>query len=230
MVSKPVETCYMCDEPRYNRDHVPPQCIFPEQKDSDGVDYRKNLIRVPSCEKHNNQMSGDDQEFHVVIASHFLNNLRVQTIQQKKVVRTLRENKRLWRELVGKGFQKEGHTGVGEKIVMIKLERKNIDCYFRCADKIARGLFYHEHKYTWKHEVNICPLHLEALNHTVETFVAVKHAQQYRDKFLVRKPEKRGNNPDIFFYQELMDIVGYTSIIRLVFYEGAEIVLLFPTP
>lgn len=38
------DLCYMCDKPGASREHVPPRCIFPEQKDTNGKDYRKGLI------------------------------------------------------------------------------------------------------------------------------------------------------------------------------------------
>jgi hypothetical protein len=52
-------TCYMCDRDASSREHVPPAAFFPEQKESpDGKDYRRNLITVPSCSKHNYEKTG----------------------------------------------------------------------------------------------------------------------------------------------------------------------------
>jgi hypothetical protein len=54
-------TCYMCQSEATSKEHVPPLCLFPEQKDlPKGEDLRKNLITVPSCEVHNIEKSGDD--------------------------------------------------------------------------------------------------------------------------------------------------------------------------
>lgn len=69
------QTCYMCEAPGPTREHVPPQRLFPEQKDTvDGHDRRKNLITVPSCELHNTKKSHEDQYFIFVLESHFLVN------------------------------------------------------------------------------------------------------------------------------------------------------------
>src|SRR5437588_3137057 len=47
-------SCYCCDRPKTSREHVPPLCFFPDEKDKKGAPkYRKNLIRVPSCDQHN---------------------------------------------------------------------------------------------------------------------------------------------------------------------------------
>lgn len=33
--------CYMCDNDATTVEHVPPKCLFPEMKDSNGIDYKK---------------------------------------------------------------------------------------------------------------------------------------------------------------------------------------------
>lgn len=54
-------TCYYCGAPATSMEHVPPKCMFPESKDSLGVDLRSNLITVPSCQTHNLEKSKDDE-------------------------------------------------------------------------------------------------------------------------------------------------------------------------
>jgi hypothetical protein len=52
----------MCERVATSKEHAPPKCIFPEKKDAlNGKDYRKNLIKVPSCDAHNTQRSKDDE-------------------------------------------------------------------------------------------------------------------------------------------------------------------------
>jgi hypothetical protein len=55
--------CYYCNEIATTKEHTPPKCFFPKKKDlpSGSPDYRKNLITVPSCEKHNTGRSKDDE-------------------------------------------------------------------------------------------------------------------------------------------------------------------------
>ncbi len=45
--------CAYCGQPATSRDHVPPKCIFPEN--------RHNLITVPACENHNQSKSNLDE-------------------------------------------------------------------------------------------------------------------------------------------------------------------------
>jgi hypothetical protein len=63
--------CYVCGKPAISRDHVPPKALFPEaraDKGPDAVDYRKNLVTVPSCADHNEARSLDDQYAGFVLA------------------------------------------------------------------------------------------------------------------------------------------------------------------
>lgn len=56
------QICYMCKKKGVTTEHVPPQCLFPEDKDLPvGVHLRRNLITVPSCVEHNSKKSKDDE-------------------------------------------------------------------------------------------------------------------------------------------------------------------------
>ncbi len=46
--------CYMCGEVATTKEHIPPKAFFPEKKNL-------KLKTVPSCKKHNNDKSEDDQ-------------------------------------------------------------------------------------------------------------------------------------------------------------------------
>jgi hypothetical protein len=53
--------CYMCGQPATSREHIPPACLFPEEKDIKTSIFRNNLITVPSCNEHNSKKSKDDE-------------------------------------------------------------------------------------------------------------------------------------------------------------------------
>jgi hypothetical protein len=59
-----MKTCYMCDAPATGDEHVPPQCIFPED-----TKYRVNLITVPSCDEHNSKKSKCDEYLKFVLTA-----------------------------------------------------------------------------------------------------------------------------------------------------------------
>ena len=48
--------------------------LFPEASESGGVDYRLNLITVPSCDAHNSAKSNDDEFLMVSLAGIFGSN------------------------------------------------------------------------------------------------------------------------------------------------------------
>lgn len=48
--------CYWCGRPATSDDHVPAKCFFPKAA-------RSSLIKVPSCDDHNNGLSKVDERF-----------------------------------------------------------------------------------------------------------------------------------------------------------------------
>lgn len=58
------ETCYMCEAAPTSREHVPPKCLFPESKDVNGQNFRENLITVPSCDIHIEEIFSADEHEH----------------------------------------------------------------------------------------------------------------------------------------------------------------------
>lgn len=54
-------SCYACDAAKTSMEHAPPKCFFPEETDEKGIQpFRRDLIKVPSCDRHNTEKSGDD--------------------------------------------------------------------------------------------------------------------------------------------------------------------------
>lgn len=85
------DKCYLCGEKATTKEHVPPKCLFPEKKDiNSNIDYRKNLITVPSCETHNNSYSKDDEFLMVCLAGLLGNNSVGYEHQKGKVTRALK--------------------------------------------------------------------------------------------------------------------------------------------
>lgn len=52
--------CYACENEATSVEHTPPKCIFPQLKDFPHKNLRRNLITVPSCDRHNSAKSKDD--------------------------------------------------------------------------------------------------------------------------------------------------------------------------
>ncbi|MNV33414.1 hypothetical protein D3C71_1247810 [compost metagenome] len=62
----------MCAREATSREHAPPRCLFPEAKDvPNGMNYRRNLVTVPSCELHNCEKSHDDEYLLFVLSGSY---------------------------------------------------------------------------------------------------------------------------------------------------------------
>lgn len=87
----------MCDQPAPTKDHIPPRCFFPEEKDiPKSKNYRHNLIKVPACNEHNLKTSKDDEYIWTVIAFHWQNHPEVQEYSVKKIRRAFERNKKFF--------------------------------------------------------------------------------------------------------------------------------------
>lgn len=76
------QTCYACESPATTKEHAPPRCFFPEA-------YRNNnLITVPSCKKHNNEISGDVEYARNIISTYYGVNEAGQNLFLSKAARS----------------------------------------------------------------------------------------------------------------------------------------------
>lgn len=83
----------MCEAPATSREHVPPLCIFPDSKDLEsGENLRKDLITVPSCDKHNSKKSRDDELILFVLTLNITNNMIAKRQGFTKILRAVLRN------------------------------------------------------------------------------------------------------------------------------------------
>ena len=87
--------CYACNANQTSTEHVPPRCLFPEKKDLPaGVDLRKQLITVPSCDAHNSAKSHDDEYLLFALVMNLPNNIVGANHFLAKVMRAITKNPR----------------------------------------------------------------------------------------------------------------------------------------
>jgi len=93
--------CYMCDKVATGWEHVPPRCLFPEQKDlPEGVDLRKQLITVPACDEHNSAKSKDDEYLLNVLVINLPANEIAKNHFLTKIKRAVQRNPRLMNQIM----------------------------------------------------------------------------------------------------------------------------------
>ncbi len=217
----PMQTCFMCDAIATTHDHIPPKCIFPEQKDT-GVDFKKNLITVPACDNHNLTTSLDDEYLMGILAFHWRNNQVAYQQSITKIKRALQNNKRYYDLFFGEG-KHQLLFWEGKQLMTAPVDIRRFNSIMQ---KISRGLYFHHFNRKWIGDLDIQPISLVAIYVRDPGPTAVASTQVIQQmKQLCSKEKKHGANPDIFYYQLVHDNPPTHTIFYLVFYGGFEVIV-----
>ena len=213
------EICYMCNEVATSREHVPPKCLFPERKDIGG-DYRKDLVTVPSCDKHNSMKSKDDEFLMVSLAGIIGNNSIGLHHKFGKVDRAIRRSSN---RLLEKVFLRRKHFVVEldeNKFIEIIWGTPDHVRLVSCFEHIAYGIYYNHFKTRFSGEVKILLGYLHSDDQNTRTFRdLVKHKCEIE---LKDKP-LHGENKEIFYYQFTEPDEFGLFALNLCFYGGLNI-------
>jgi hypothetical protein len=118
-------------------EHAPPICFFPEEKDPrDNSIYRKNLIRVPSCEIHNIAKSDDDLYAAFHLASTIRGNHCAELVRDGVIARRIEKDQNERGSALTKRLLGQIRGSVGEN-PFGKLDPARM---IRVLDLCARGL------------------------------------------------------------------------------------------
>jgi hypothetical protein len=225
-IKKTIKTCYMCNSVATSREHVPPLCLFPEEKDIKVDAFRRNLITVPSCEKHNSQKSSDDEYLMMCIAGIVGNNQIGYFHNITKVKRALDRKDAAFVDYIFSNPKKTIIKGEDGKDYSVLLGSPDHDRLKRCFEHIARGLYYAENKKVFNGK---CVVFLGFLKYKEGNFEQIKIllnkmivVQAKGDHF-----KTKGANPEIFKYQfSVKDQFGMICV-KITFYEGAYVWISF---
>ncbi len=209
----------MCEQLATTREHVPPRCFFPEGKDTNNVNYRKDLITVPSCIKHNLFKTHLDAYLLFVITSQM--NLNEIGFQQyfTKVRRAYLRDRTLYRKV----FINPQPIRLGDIQTGTFEIDKNL--FFAGFNNIAKGIYYHHYKKKWFDPIEIFPLSIYFIGNRIEYFEILKGIRQFyyqkRNKY-----EKLGENKNIFYYQMINEQENNHSyfLLSLTFYEEFNVI------
>ena len=223
------EICYWCGSPATSKEHIPPKCLFPEDKDLIMYfkkSFRKNLIKIPSCDLHNSRKSKDDEYLLISLASLFGNNEIAFFHAYTKVIRTYIHNPKL--VPVGKNYTlNKNNMKLPITAVEVNLVRLR-----KSFEGIARGLFFYENDKIFSGIfTQISTLFLIKTNIDENA----KYTNSYINKSLeILKNEQKnwntqikGDNPEIFTYQfSSIDPYG-TQTVYIKFFEKTELFCIF---
>jgi len=213
--------CYRCEKEATSREHVPPLCLFPATKDTKGINFRKELITVPSCDVHNSKKS-DDDEFLMLSLSGLMKNNPVGTFHQlTKANRALkRKNKDFLEKQILRNHKIRKVKTTDGKFRIVSYGEPNVERLANCLEHIAYGLYYAEFEKQFDGELKMV---LEFIEYNDDNMQTMKHFLKKR--FEVEKDldkEIKGENPLVFCYQfHEPDNHGLIGM-RMVFYGTAE--------
>ena len=214
-------TCYMCEEKAVSKEHVPPLCIFPDKKDVKGLNFRKDLITVPSCNLHNSKKSHNDEFLMLAIAGIVGNNQLGYMQTVTKVNRALRRKSS---DFLGKAIIKNLKTSTIKSTngyeFPVLFGNPDHRRFSECFQQIAYGLYFHKHGNRFRGEVKVL---LGFVTHTVKDSQTFLNFMRKRFDLEDLRLEIEGANPDAFTYQfcapDEHGIIGF----KFVFYGGTEV-------
>lgn len=210
--------CYICGDEATSKEHAPARSFFPEENK-----YRKNLITVRSCSKHNEDTSVDDEYVRNIITMSIGNNALAFKHFMKKTVSSFKNSKGLF--IVTTKVSEQVYTINNDEFkpsLAFKIDR---DRFENVIKKISYALFFNDYSHTWKRELIIMTEYLRTPDMKADEFGLL--IQQM--KLLLNEPVFDGNNPKVFkykFMQTESDDIN-EQILWMKFYEGFEV---FATP
>lgn len=222
------ETCYMCDEVATTKEHVPPKCLFPEAKDLEdkAKNYRVGLITVPSCPKHNNDKSSDDEYLLNVLSMNILSNdvgIRLYLTKIQRAWQRKPALHRAWAENMEPTNVPQRLGMATETAGSITVDRSRLEMVF---EQCAKGLFYHEYGRKFAGTLDVYPMFLFSENEDKSSKIIDLNKILFEAYSLVGF---KGENPQIFSYSflSLGDTEKDRYVLRMVFYQNLTVMVFF---
>jgi hypothetical protein len=187
----------MCDSETTSREHAPPLCIFPEAKDmQDGIDYRKNLITVPACDKHNLEKSHDDEYLHLLVIHGYFNNPLANKQFKTKLTRAFSRRPAL---LAAFHSDRTPVTVDGVETVAVTIDRERFE---RSIDMLVRALYYNEYNQRLTMKLRIhTPLLLDMENKNADEINKMVKDFCLAVRTHLEQKQQIGDNPEIFWFK-----------------------------
>ena len=219
----------MCAAVATSVEHVPPRGLFPKQKDlPSGVNLRKQLLTVPSCDLHNSEKSKEDAYLRNILVMNIPNNTTAQNHFFKAVMRSYEERPALLNAIANTQVAVEvedSTTDQRHQTLAVRVDTNRLNNVFAM---MARALYFHHFGTQWTKDVQIYPSYVLAVTepNAAELNAPVEHMAAYTEELMAEKPI-HGENPQVFSYQVAKDVEPLRAIMRLRFYEGSYVTVLF---
>lgn len=223
-----MSTCYMCDGKSTSSEHVPPKCLFPEEKDlPPGVDLRKSLITVPSCDLHNSKKSSDDEYLLYCLVMSIPANEIGKNHFLTKIMRAIKRNpsliKKYLQEIQNVDIENM-ETGEWSRSIGCRIDDNRFD---KSLEQLSRALYFHRFGVKAEGEIGIYPNFLLSMSEGYQqTNNAIARMDSLSEE-LFSKEVAHGDSPEVFKYCAVDLGEGKQKIMRLYFYEGNRVTVIF---
>ena len=206
-------SCYACDEKKVSREHVPPLCFFPDKKDSSGRSiYRKNLIRVPSCDVHNTAKSDDDLYAAFHLASTIRGNHCAELVRNGVIARRLEKDRMERGGALTKRILKQIRGVVGENLFGAVDAGRMV----RFLDLCARGVCFYERLRPLKLPLRVANLDYDLLDNPKKSEQLAVQRKSFEEE--ISGSAFLGSNPEVFRYAICEKPEKDVTMIELVFF------------
>lgn len=215
-IKKPLlnAVCYACDQAATSWEHAPPECFFPDE-------FRSNLLEVPSCEKHNQSKSSDDEYTACFLAMNSEGSEAAQRLFQGKRLRSmLRREGRLGRRIFSRSAPAINDEGQETLAIHYEIDRIN-----KVMEHIARALYFDHTNKKWFQGCEVhCPRVYQDSRKLGKVLAQLKDVSSAFEA--LRKTGHpsgliHASHPTIFWWQ-LMEPEPDIQHIRMMFYDTFE--------
>jgi hypothetical protein len=204
----------MCESPSTTREHAPPRCLFPAEKDlSPGANLRKNLITVPSCAEHNPRFSKDDEYFFAVVTANIEGNSHKERQFSTKLIRALRRRPAFAQTVLSK--RRPIELSDGRRTMAFSADRLRIE---RTVEKTARAIHYHA---TGGRKL-VMPLQvlLPMFRERDGSIVSGMSEMGFMIRDFFGSTPWAGDNTEVFCYRLHLDETADASYLQMSFFQG----------
>ncbi len=154
-------SCYWCGEAATSADHVPAKCFYPKG-------MRGNLIKVPSCTKHNTELSTVDERFRYYIQAASESAVAVQEFGGATVRSLSKPEAKHYRASMMKGMRPallNGQITLAQPVP--------VDLVRLFFEKITRGLYFFHNRRCFRGSIVSECTHLTTPGRDLRKIVAV---------------------------------------------------------
>ncbi len=222
-VTKLIEKCYWCGRDATSREHVPPKCLFPEDKDIESIykkTFRCSLITVLSCDEHNLAKSHHDEYLMVCLGGRVGNNGIAYIHTNTKIKRAIKRNSKL---IQVQGEDEISILGKQFPVLFVQIDNYRLMHSF---ESIARALVFHEFSFCYQGRCQVIADIFFSPKDFKSTKFQAKSAQILSEERKRWGTEKKGDNPRIFTYQFSKVDAGGTFTVALTFYEKTVVYII----